>query len=400
MQTLSDALSDAFMKDSYRCVLSGPQSKQEKFRRIDLRLVNDIYQVEKYTDTQVFHEKMNHSEATAFLLANLGDTYKNLHTWSPASEYSIQVNKKGRFLLRTQAPDNARETSPPQTHNREKNYILKPGEGIAPLVDMGIFTADGKVVRSMYDKYKQINRFIEIVDDEIRKTTRKELTILDFGCGKSYLTFVLYYYFTHIRNIPVKMIGLDLKEDVIRKCNEAARKYGYENLSFEVGDIGSYRREEPVDIVITLHACDTATDYALFNAISWDAEMIFSVPCCQHELNSQIKSEKFSLLTRYGIVKERYSALLTDAIRCNLLEYLGYRTQLLEFIDFDHTPKNIMIRAVRSGGENHPDTRSSRKAQAALTEAETMIREFELDPTFYRLLRERYAFSEGENRER
>lgn len=277
----------------------------------------------------------------------------------------------------------AAEVAHENTHNRKKNYIIPEDKPFPALVDMGVFTKDGKVAKPMYDKFRQINRFTEIIDDAVREKglSGKKLKIVDFGCGKSYLTFVLYHYFTEILGSEVDMLGLDLKTDVIEKCNAAAKRYGYENLRFEMGDISGASVQGKVDMVVTLHACDTATDYALHNAVMRNADMIFSVPCCQHELNSQMKSDKLSLLTRYGIIKERTAALCTDAIRANLLEYCGYRTQLLEFVDFEHTPKNILIRAVKRSG-------NPRGRDQYLTEAENLMREFSFEPTLYKLLKE------------
>lgn len=245
-------------------------------------------------------------------------------------------------------------------------------------------TPDGHVIQSMYDKFRQINRFLEVIDDEIRRLDiRDRLTVIDFGCGKSYLTFVLYHYLTAVRGIRADILGLDLKADVIAQCGRVAAKYGYDGLRFEQGDIGDARGDAPVDMVVTLHACDTATDLALYHAVRRGARLIFSVPCCQHELNAQIEGGRLSALTRYGIVKERFAALMTDAVRANLLECCGYRTQLLEFIEMEHTPKNLLIRAVRRPARQEGATR-----ERALAEVDALREEFGVEPTLYRLLRE------------
>ncbi|ENY99858.1 hypothetical protein HMPREF1092_02995 [Clostridium thermobutyricum] len=309
------------------------------------------------------------------------NNYKNLNAWSKNSTYDLKISKKGKIFLGKKGGDNSKIASKASSHNKEKNYILKEGMIIEPLIDLGVFSKEGKVINSKYDKYKQINRFVEIVDDEIKKNDFKELTILDFGCGKSYLTFVLYYYFVKIKNIKVKMIGLDLKKDVIEKCNKIAEGYGYDNLHFELGDINGFKYENKVDMVITLHACDTATDYALYNAVKWNAKMIFSVPCCQHEFNSQMDTDTFSIISKYGIIKERMAALMTDAVRGNLLEAAGYKTQLLEFIDIAHSPKNILIRASKGGV-------SKAKKEKAIEEVNNLVNEFNFKPTLLKLLQD------------
>ena len=305
-----------------------------------------------------------------------------LHAWDDTYEYAVRVTGKGRVLQtrrRCAAPPAVRGQQ-----DRQKNYLLPQGEDIPALVDMGIFTKEGRVAAPMYDKYRQINRFVELVDDALSALPDRgdrPFTVLDFGCGKSYLTFVLYHYFTRVRNLPVRMVGLDLKQDVIARCNETARRYGYDGLHFELGDINGYEIDCPVDMVVTLHACDTATDHALFHAVRWGVPLILSVPCCQHEVNGQISAQKLSLLTRYGIVKERFSALLTDAIRANLLVCCGYKAQLLEFVDFAHTPKNLLIRAVRGNV-------SQEARERALEEAQACLDEFGIWPALPRLLQE------------
>ncbi|RDC48635.1 SAM-dependent methyltransferase, partial [Acinetobacter sp. RIT592] len=347
MEELKNKINEIANDKILKVVISNKLNKDVKYNKINIELKEknnkEYYQIEKYTDKQVFHENIDLDMIETKLFEMTFESYKQVAAWSENVNYDLKISKKGKVFLGKKKSNN--ENLVNKNHNREKNYILKEGMLIQPLIDLGVFTKEGKVVKSKYDKYKQINRFIEIIDDEIKKSDYKELTILDFGCGKSYLTFVLYYYFVEIKKIDVKMIGLDLKADVIKKCNDIAQKYNYENLKFELGDINGYKYTDNVDMVITLHACDTATDYALYNAVKWNTKMIFSVPCCQHEFNEQINSDEFSILTKYGIIKERVSALMTDAVRGNLLEALGYKTQILEFIDIAHSPKNILIRA-------------------------------------------------------
>lgn len=382
MSDLRKAITDMVSENIVKVVISNKMKSDIQYNKIVFLLKEkkgkEYYQIEKYTDKQVFHENIDKGDLEESLLEAIESKYKQVNAWSETITFDMKISKKGKVFLGKKNSDNKKVAN--KSHNKEKNYILKEGMIIEPLIDLGVFTKEGKVVNSKYDKYKQINRFIEIIDDEIKKNDQKELTILDFGCGKSYLTFVLYYYFVEIKKINVKMIGLDLKEDVIKKCNDIAKRYNYENLHFEIGDINGFKYNNKVDMVITLHACDTATDYALYNAVKWNAKMIFSVPCCQHELNSQMKTEELSILTRYGIVQERVAALMTDSIRANLLETLGYKTQLLEFIDIAHSPKNILIRASKSNI-------SKEKKEKSLLEVEALMNQFNFKPTLYNLLR-------------
>ena len=381
MEDLKKSIEEMIKEELIKVVISNKLDKDVKYNKITFLLKENkkekYYQIEQYTDKQVFHENIKFDEIYSKLLECIEGQYKQVSAWSNDTTFDMKISKKGKIFLGKKKGSNEKLAN--KSHNREKNYILKEGMIIEPLIDLGVFTREGKVVNSKYDKYKQINIFVDIIDDEIKKNDYKELTILDFGCGKSYLTFVLYYYFVEIKKINVKMIGLDLKEDVIKKCNDIAKRYKYDNLHFELGDINGFKYNNKVDMVITLHACDTATDYALYNAIKWNSKMIFSVPCCQHEFNKQMKSDEFSILTKYGIIQERMAALMTDSVRANLLEAMGYKTQLLEFIDIAHSPKNILIRASKS-------KISLDKKKEALDEINRLNKEFNFSPTLYKLL--------------
>lgn len=395
-----------------KLVLSNLADKTHLYKKTVIQKIllkgKEVYQIERFTDKQVFHENVELERLVDVIFDSFPSIYMQMNVFSTEGQWDYKVTKKGKFLSNSRlqnmtagrsmkgknliadniaasakgGQENKRITisgTPLATHNRKKNYLLQEGTVIPPLVDLGIFTKEGKVVRTMYDKFKQINRFLELVEDVVKDYPNKDMHIIDFGCGKSYLTFILYYYLVEIKGYQVHMTGLDLKEDVIRKCNETAKKYHYENLHFEVGDVNGYKTDEPIDMVVTLHACDTATDYALYNAIQWNAGIILSVPCCQHEVNAQVQSDNLSLLTKYGIVKERMSALMTDAIRANVLEYCGYKTQLLEFIDIAHSPKNILIRAVKGNVSNV-------KKEKAKTEVESLCREFRIEQTLAKMV--------------
>ncbi len=355
-----------------KIILSKPK-KTAEYKKVCITKTEKGYISESFTEKQAFHKNIK----TADLMTYLADTspeYLQVNAWTSGVEHIILISKKGNISYKKKQS----ETPKTAAHNRSKNYIIEEGTIVPPLVDMGIFTKEGKVVRSMYDKFRQINRFIELINDEIKNRSYKSINIIDFGCGKSYLTFIVYYYLTEIMHIDAHITGLDLKADVIENCNKAAMRYGYDGLEFKIGDINGYKCETKPDMVITLHACDTATDYALYNAVNWGADLIFSVPCCQHELNAQMQSDSLSILTRYGIVKERTAALMTDAIRGNLLQYKGYSVQLLEFVDMSHTPKNILIRAVKTNISN-------KQRETVLKEVNNLMNEFDFNPTLYNL---------------
>lgn len=315
------------------------------------------FQASKYIGKQVFHENHDESAIRVLITEWLLKEYKQGQFLSKSMSAVVLSGKKGNMTIKCKKETAVRRIQAPLIHNRKKQYILEEGRQVPFLVDLGVMTKEGRIVQAKYDKFRQINRFLEFIEDILPRLDRnKRQTIIDFGCGKSYLTFAMYYYLKEIKGYDIRIIGLDLKKDVILRCQELAEKYGYKELTFLVGDIAGYDEVDRVNMVVTLHACDTATDYALYKAVKWGADVILSVPCCQHEANSQIACEEFSGIFKYGIIKERMAALITDGIRANLLEQCGYKTQVLEFIDMEHTPKNLLIRAVRGEkAENHTD---------------------------------------------
>ena len=342
---------------------SKPLKDNNECTRIRIRPVmlkgNTMYQAARLVGTKEFHENLTSDEAAKLLESVTGNPFQNIEVSNAKGKLVVLVSKKGHMTVKehpsnrsitSSSPEQSEPTNTGMDHNRKKNYLLTEGVPVPFLVELGVMTQSGKVIAPKYDKFRQINRYLEFVEDILPSLPKdRELNIVDFGCGKSYLTFALYYYLKELNNYIVRITGLDLKKDVIENCNALAKKLGYKGLEFFVGDIAGFNAEEgrKPDMVVTLHACDTATDYALEKAVKWGATVILCVPCCQHELNKQIKCEELKSITRYGLLKERFAAIATDALRAEMLEEAGYRTQVLEFIDMEHTPKNILIRAVR-----------------------------------------------------
>lgn len=386
-----------YCDDKLNQIIFSNSRKSEKIKKVTVRpvLIGEelLFQATEYRGTKVFHSNYT-KEALAGQAKHWLDEYmKQVEIQSERGTAQILISKKGKATIKrkpvlqqtkTQAEPN---TDIPATkrklaHNRTKEYLLAEGEPVPFLVELGVMTKEGRVVRAKYDKFRQINRFLEFIEDVLPELPKeKELTILDFGCGKSYLTFAMYYFLHVLKGYRLKVTGLDLKEDVIEHCNALAKKFGYDDLHFLKGDIASYEECEQVDMVVTLHACDTATDYALEKAYTWGARVILSVPCCQHELNRTLANDMLAPVLRYGLLKERMAALITDGLRAQMLEQLGYQVQVLEFIDMEHTPKNILIRAVKKKALEPPALRRERRKQldacvAALNAKLTLYRDY------------------------
>ena len=396
-----------FSNDIYKVVFSKPvtgkresnvvdimpellSDKDRQFTRAQIEKSGEMYQLSMYTKKQVFHNNFAADELKPVIHGLFGTMFQQFHAWDGEYEYSAGVSKKGKVLTSRKKSSNqpGKTEYIPGSFDRQKNYIIKEGAPIPALVDMGVLTKEGKVAAAMWDKFGQINRFLELLADETGPKDVPEGTtvnIIDFGCGKSYLTFLVYHYFVELRRLNVNICGLDLDEHVVKSCTAAVKKYGYSSLKFVQGDIGQ-QDSPPVEgwgssgsfnIVISLHACDTATDYALYNAVRWKSDLICAAPCCQHELRKQMQPKSLKIFSGYGLIKERVAALATDAIRANLLECCGYKAQIIEFIDMEHTPKNLLIRGKRRDGKH---------STAAWNEVEEVIAEFGFEPTLLRLL--------------
>ena len=333
-------------------VISGARGGGD-FIKIKVRpvMIRDslYFQVSRYTDKQVFHENMTAEDALETLSGWILHDFRQAQIRMQDEMVTVLVSKKGKATVKSKKA--ACIETQNLEHNRKKQYIIEEGTAVPFMIDLGVMTESGKIIRTRYDKYRQINRFLEFIEDILPELpTDRTVHIIDFGCGKSYLTFAMYYYLKVLKHYDIRITGLDLKQKVIEDCQALADRSGYDGLQFLCGDIADYNGTDEVDMVVTLHACDTATDYALYKAVKWHASVILSVPCCQHELNRKMQCETLSGAFQYGLIKERTAALMTDAMRGQLLEMKGYKTQLLEFIDMEHTPKNILIRGVKSRG--------------------------------------------------
>ena len=386
MNELSKLLQENLNIEFISATLSNPKNK-DGVQKVKVRpiLKKEVlyFQLESFRNNQAFHENVEEKKACEILLEYMGNM-RQMQMETQRADYTVLVSKKGKVTIKSKLKKGQKKQIN-MSHDRKKKYVLEEGVPVPFLKDLGVMTQDGKIVHAKFDKFRQINRFLEFIEDILPELDKgRELKILDFGCGKSYLTFAMYYYLHELKEYDIRIIGLDLKKDVIRHCNELSEKYGYEKLRFLEGDIADYTGVNKVDMVVTLHACDTATDYALAKAVGWDAKVILSVPCCQHELNRQIKNNVLEPVLKYGLLKERMSALITDGLRAQYLEREGYEAQILEFIDMEHTPKNILIRAVkRNRQEDQKEAARRKKIEESIRKCEAELR---VSPTLGRLL--------------
>lgn len=354
MIELQELLEQTLNQDLIQLILSNTRdaAQGEKLKVRPVLIKGELcFQETLYRGTQVFHSNYKKEEMRQRLMICLEEKklFRQAQITGRTLEATVLVSKKGTITIKKK--NKVYQAEQNLSHDRAKQYILQEGQPVDFLIGLGVQTPDGRIAKARYDKFRQINRYLEYIEDILDKLPADRcIRIIDFGCGKSYLTFAMYYYLHQLQGRDIQVTGLDLKEEVIRHCNELAQKLGYSGLYFEQGDISSFQGAEKVDMVVSLHACDTATDYALEKAVKWGAAVIMAVPCCQHELNRQIHCDVLQPVLRYGVIRERMAALITDALRAGLLEQNGYDTQILEFIDMEHTPKNLMIRAVKTSG--------------------------------------------------
>ena len=387
MEQLKKVLNDGINENLYQIILSNPR-KAGGVEKVKVRPVlvkgKVEFQETSYIGTKVFHENFSKEKLIERIVTALEGGFKQGELENKEFRATVLVSKKGKITVKTKKNVGEKKEID-LSHNRAKQYILEEGTIVPFLVELGVQSKDGKIIKSKYDKFKQINRYLEFIRDVLPILPKdRTVNIIDFGCGKSYLTFAMYYYLKVLNGFDIRVIGLDLKDDVIEKCNRLSEKFGYsEALKFIRGDISTFEGDYKPDMVVTLHACDTATDYALEKAVRWGARVILSVPCCQHEVNKQIECKELEPILKYGLLKERMSALITDAVRANLLEEQGYDTQILEFIDMEHTPKNLLIRAVKRQGAGNMQERKEGKA----SETQELLNYLHINQTLNELFR-------------
>lgn len=334
-------------------IWSNPRIKQDQYEKVTGKLIelkgDLVLQWTLYKQNKAYHENIPFEEVGNFLRANCSH-FKQVQLYTSEGDYQALINKKGEATIKRKPASKKPATS--LSHNRKKQYILNDETAKGFLIQLGIMSEDGQIKPSKYDKYKQINKYLETIEGVMSEFEQDFIRIIDFGCGKSYLTFAMYHYLTEILHKQVEIVGLDLKEDVIAFCNDLAKKLGYDHLKFQVGDIGKYTTNQHIDMVVSLHACNTATDAALAKAVGWAAKVILAVPCCHHECYTQITNPLLDPILKHGILKEKIASFITDGMRSLYLEGMGYKVNVMEFIDMQHTPKNVLIKAIKAGTTN------------------------------------------------
>lgn len=368
---LKQLLNDSIVSQSIRhIVLSSPRRKDQEIRRIDVRPVRIKaglrYQLASRSKTQEFHENLDPADTVSRILKLASDSFQevrvvtNTAVWegrsSGSGHYTLKANKSGPSLSNPPVSGTVSESNPDNSaldHNRRRAYLIPEGQPCPFLIRTGIMSSSGQVLAKHFHKFRQINRYLEFIRDIVGSLPESEpIGIVDFGCGKSYLTFAAHYLFSTVLKRDFRITGLDQRPDVINTCREITADLGLSDLQFERGQIAGYNPQHPVHLAISLHACNTATDDAIYQAVQWKSPVIMAVPCCQHELAEQLTPKVAPLFTTSGIVREQFASLATDSIRAALLRAIGYDADIMEFIETEHTPKNLLIRAIRRTGRS------------------------------------------------